>query len=107
MPRYEILLPIKFNDGSPVPEELFLEIRNELIEKFGGLTSSPPSSPAVGWWKDPKDPKGMVYRDDMLIYRVTTIQDEDDFFKEYKTVLAVRFKQVEVWIERLETRQIG
>ncbi len=106
MPRYEIHLPIKFNDGSPVPDGLFLEVREELIEKFGGFTSSPPGSPAVGWWKDPNDPTGIVYRDDIYIYWVTTIQDEDEFFKEYKKVLAVRFKQVEVWIERLETRQI-
>ena len=106
MPRYEIHLPVKFNDGNPVPEELFLEVCDELIEKFGGLTSSPPGSPAVGWWKDPKDPTGMVYKDDIYIYWVTTIQDENEFFKEYKKVLAVRFKQVEVWIERLETRQI-
>jgi hypothetical protein len=98
---------MKFNDGSPVSEELFLEVCDELIKKFGGLTSSPPSSPAVGWWKDPKDPTGMLYKDDILIYRVSTIQDEDEFFKEYKKVLAVRFRQEEVLIERLETRQIG
>lgn len=103
MPRYEIHLPIKFNDGSPVPEELFLEVRDELIEKFHGFTSSPPGSPAVGWWKDSKDPNGILYKDDIYIYWVTTIEDEDEFFKEYERVLAKRFKQIKIWIERLET----
>jgi hypothetical protein len=105
LPRYEILLPIKFNDGSPVPEELFLDVCDELTKKFTGFRSSPPSSPAVGWWKDPKT--GMLYKDDILVYIVYTIQDEDEFFEEYAKVLAVRFRQEKVWIERVEVRQIG
>jgi hypothetical protein len=90
-----------------IPEELFIQTRDELIKKFEGLRSSPPGSPAVGWWKDPKDPTGILYKDDIYVYTVTTPQDEDEFFREYKKVLAARFKQIEVWIERLEAREIG
>ena len=98
MPRYEILLPIKFNDGSPVPDELLIEVREELVEKFGGLTTMPPSTPAEGWWRSGE----VLYKDDIVIYRVTTVQDEDMFFKQYKDTLAKRFDQEEIWIERVE-----
>lgn len=102
MPRYEIHLPLKFNDGSPVPDELFAQVRDELIARFGGLTTWPPSAPAEGWWKSGE----VLYRDDIVIYRVTTGQEEDAFFKQYKEILAVRFKQEEIWIERVEAHPL-
>jgi len=102
VPRYEIHLPINFNDGSPIPDELFTAVKDELVSRFGGLTILPPSSPAEGWWKS----GGVLYRDNILIYRVTTIEDEDKFFQQYERVLAERFKQEKIWIERLEARPI-
>ena len=33
--RYEFLLPVKFNDGSAVPDELFGQTLIELRTKFG------------------------------------------------------------------------
>lgn len=97
-----IHLPLKLNDGSPVPDALFAEARDELIAKFGGLTASPPSAPAEGWWKS----GNILYRDEMVIYRVTTGQDEDEFFKQYGDILALRFKQEKIWIQRAEVRSL-
>jgi len=102
VPRYEIHLPLNFADGTLVPDELFAAVRDELISRFGGLTILPPSSPAQGWWKS----ENVLYRDDILIYRVTTIGDEDQFFQQYKRSLAEQFKQQEIWIERVEARPI-
>jgi hypothetical protein len=102
LPRYEIHLPLAFNDGGRVPDALFIQVRDELIEKFGGLNVLSPGSPTQGWWKS----GAVVYRDDILIYRVTTSQDEDNFFQSYKIELARRFQQEEVWIEREETRRL-
>lgn len=102
MPRYEIHLPLKFNDGHPIPDDLFTQVRNDLIERFGGLHVLSPGSPAQGWWKS----GSVVYRDDILIFRVTTVQNEDHFFREYKQKLLELFQQEEIWIEIEETRTL-
>jgi hypothetical protein len=39
--RYEILLPTRCNDGSPVEPERFFETQEELVAAFGALTTSP------------------------------------------------------------------
>lgn len=36
--RYEILLPIRHNDGRPVSGELLEQTREELVAQFGGIT---------------------------------------------------------------------
>jgi hypothetical protein len=36
--RYEILLPRKFNDGEPVPENAISETLRELEEQFGAVS---------------------------------------------------------------------
>jgi hypothetical protein len=39
--RYEILLPIRYNDGSLVEPEKFFQAQEELVRAFGALTTSP------------------------------------------------------------------
>ena len=39
--RYEILLPLRYNDGSPVEPEKFEQTRHELIDRFHGATFDP------------------------------------------------------------------
>jgi hypothetical protein len=46
--RYEILLSLKYNDGTPVEPEKFQETRRELVERFGALTMDVP--PVSGLW---------------------------------------------------------
>ena len=36
--RYEILLPLKYNDGTAVEPEKFQATRRELVGQFGALT---------------------------------------------------------------------
>jgi uncharacterized protein (UPF0332 family) len=67
--RYEIQLPLKFNDGIPIPEELFLQVKDELIARFGGFRVLSPGSPAEGYWRSPK---GIVYQDQSQAWIVTT-----------------------------------
>jgi hypothetical protein len=37
--RYEILLPLRFNDGQPVPDDLVADTLLELEQKFGAVSS--------------------------------------------------------------------
>ena len=36
--RYEVLLPVRFNDGNDIPEELLAEAVNEIVEQFNAVT---------------------------------------------------------------------
>ena len=36
--RYEILLPLRFNDGKPVPKPLLAQTVEELEERFGAVS---------------------------------------------------------------------
>ena len=36
--RYEVLLPMQFNDGRDVPDELLGEAVNETVEQFGAVS---------------------------------------------------------------------
>ncbi len=36
--RYEILLPLQYNDGTAIEPEKFQETRRALVERFGVLT---------------------------------------------------------------------
>jgi hypothetical protein len=36
--RYEILLPKRFNEGAPVPEELLADTATELRQRFGAMS---------------------------------------------------------------------
>ena len=37
--RLEILLPLRFNDGSPVPDELVADTLLELRQQFGAVSA--------------------------------------------------------------------
>jgi hypothetical protein len=36
--RYEILLPLRFNDGKPVPKALLAQAVQELEDRFGAVS---------------------------------------------------------------------
>ena len=54
MKRYEIYLPLKYNDGTEIESKKFKQIREELIAVFGALTVSSLTAPYQGymeiWW---------------------------------------------------------
>lgn len=57
--RYEILLPLRFNDGRPVPPELVAETVIRLREQFGAVSSE--NQTIQGQWQH----EGVVYRDNL------------------------------------------
>jgi len=99
--RYEILLPLRHNDGREVEAEKLLLTKNELIQKFGALTVDP--HPLEGRWTQ----SGVTYEDMLLKYTVDVERDTDEiqqFFREYKERLKQRFVQLDVWIIALPIR---
>ena len=39
MVRFEILLPLYYNDGRPIEQEKFLETNQELVAQFGAAST--------------------------------------------------------------------
>jgi len=92
--RYEILLPLNYNDGTLIEPEKFQETRRELVEHFGALTMDTPA--IAGLWVS----GGREYRDELLrfIIDAEATADTDAFFRDLKERLKERFCQVEIWI---------
>ncbi len=92
--RYEIHLPLKYNDGRSVSAELFEQTREDLIAQFGAMTLLPQS--AIGVWVH----QGTRYEDDLLrfIVDVDDTPEHQQFFVDFKMALLERFDQIEIYI---------
>ena len=85
----QILLPLYDNGGEPFPLNEYVQVRDELTERFGGITTYV-RSPAEGLWKGTPT---MMIRDDIVIYEVMTEKLDRGWWRVYREKLAVRFRQ--------------
>ena len=92
--RYEILLPLQFNDGSPVPDSLLWETVEELESHFHALSWE--SQVVRGLWQH----QGELFRDNntKLILDVDDSAENREFFVGMKERLKKRFQQLEIYI---------
>jgi hypothetical protein len=54
--RFEILLPLRFNDGSAVPDEIIADTLLELEQRFGAVSSE--TQTIRGLWRHEREPSG-------------------------------------------------
>ena len=96
--RYEILLPIRYNDGAPVEPDKFYQTQEELVAAFGALTTSPELLRGV-WMRE-----GQRFEDEHLrvVVDVEATPDTRAFFARFKEQLKSRFRQVDVWVVSYE-----
>jgi hypothetical protein len=93
--RYEILLPLRYNDGTAIEPEKFLRIRQELFDQFGALTVCP--QPLEGIWSH----ESAAFQDVLLKYVVDVPDDTEQvqaFFRQFKETLKNRLRQFDIWI---------
>jgi hypothetical protein len=92
--RYEILLPLRHNDGRPVSPEKFQQTREELIAQFGAVSLFPQG--VQGAWLH----EGVRYEDESLrfVVDVDDSPENQDFFLALKPALLERFEQIEIYI---------
>jgi len=92
--RYEILLPLRYNDRRRIEQEKFDQTNLELVEKFSATTTD--MITAIGAWKY----RGALFENQLLrlIVDVPGSGSADDFFRGYKETLKARFEQVDIWI---------
>ena len=92
--RYEILLPLTYNDGRKIEAVKFMETNKDLREEFGGFAFD--TTVVYGIWVY----RGTAYRDKLARFRADVKDTRKNlrFFKSYKELLKKRFEQEEIWI---------
>ena len=85
----QLLLPLCDNDGHPFPQSMYLQVRDELTEHFGGITTYV-RSPAEGLWKEGTSD---AVRDEIVIYEVMAKELDCAWWKEFRKRLECHFKQ--------------
>jgi hypothetical protein len=92
--RYEILLPLQLNDGTPVPGPLLWQTVEELEAHFHGVSWE--SQIIRGLWQE----GGVIYRDNntRLVLDVEDSSENRAYFVELKARLKARFQQLDIWI---------
>jgi hypothetical protein len=92
--RYEILVPLLFNDGKHVPSELLTTTLGELRNQFGAASWE--TQTLRGSWQH----AGVTYEDNLTRFFVDVPDSVEnrEFFIRYKETLKRRFDQLEIWI---------
>ena len=98
--RYEIVLPTRYNDGSPVEDEKLDLVIQELSEEFGGLSFYPEHLRGV-WIHE-----GQTFAEANVRIAVDAEDTSKtaDFFTRYKELLKERFHQIDLWIVSYQIR---
>jgi hypothetical protein len=103
MPRpisqIEIYLPLDYNNGRPIEEEKHARLEDELLDRFGGVTSTYREFPLQGVWKA----ESQVFRDRVVIFSVMNFRSETElqtlqFLEKLKSRLKKGFRQKDVLI---------
>jgi hypothetical protein len=92
--RFEVLLPLRFNDQQPVPNDLIVDTLLELEQQFGAVSSE--TQIIRGHWHYERQ----SYRDDLVrvFVDVPDIPENRQFFSEFKERLKTRFQQIDIWM---------
>ena len=88
MHMIEILLPLYDNQGTRFGAEAYVQVREELVAHFGGLTAFT-RSPAEGVWVE----GGERSRDEIVIFEVMADWLDRGWWRTYRKTLEARFRQ--------------
>ena len=91
MKLVQLLLPLNDNLGKKFPKEFFTDIKEELTEKFSGVTAFS-QSPAEGVWEE----KGYVQKDQIIIYEVMTAEFDQNWWRNFTAKLEEKLKQEKI-----------
>jgi hypothetical protein len=95
----EIYLPLDYNDGRPIPDTKYVSLQQELLDRFGGVTSTQRQFPLQGVWQSGTE----VYQDRVVVFSVMNFRDETPmeslrFLERLKARLKKKFDQLEILI---------
>jgi hypothetical protein len=94
--RYDLYLPLTFNDGRPVPDSRFDSVEQKLLKRFGGVTSQQRSFPLRGIWQGER----RLYLDDVIVITALDFRARGSsrYIGMLKQEMLRDFKQVEILI---------
>ena len=92
--RFEVLLPLQFNDGSDVPAELLAEAVLQIVEYFGAASYE--TQKVEGHWRH----GGVLVRDNLvkLVVDAPDMVSNRLWMRQYKEHWRLRLDQVELWM---------
>jgi hypothetical protein len=92
--RFEVLLPLQFNDGSDVPAEVLAEAVLEIVDYFGAASYE--TQKVEGQWRH----GGVLIRDNLvkLVVDAPDVISNRRWMKQYKERWRSQLEQVELWM---------
>ncbi len=92
--RFEVLLPLQFNDGREVPGEWLAEAVLEIVDHFGAVSYE--TQKVEGHWRQ----GGVIYRDTLvrLVVDVPDSAKNRKWMKQFKERWKERLEQLELWM---------
>jgi len=96
MKKYDVYLPLKYNDGTEIETRKLRQIEDQLTEVFGAITVSPLSAPFRGTWRY----GGVEFVDDIVKIEIIVKEDlsANHFFKRYKRQMKRALRQLDILI---------
>lgn len=92
--RFEVLLPVQFNDGRDVPAEWLAEAVLEVVEHFGAASYE--TQKVEGHWRH----AGAIYRDNLvkIVVDVADTSQNRNWIKDFRNRWKVKLDQLELWL---------
>ena len=92
--RFEILLPLQFNDGREIPSDWLAEAVLEIVEKFDAASYE--TQKVEGHWRH----QGILYRDNLvkIVIDATDEEANREWMREYKACWKEKLEQLELWL---------
>jgi hypothetical protein len=85
----QLLLPLYDNEGNRFKAKLFAQVRDELVQRFGGMTAHT-RAPASGLWQQSED---TTVHDELIIFEVMVDGIDEPWWNRYRAELEKRFRQ--------------
>jgi hypothetical protein len=101
MQLVQILLPTADDAGRAFGPEAYVSLRQELTERFGGVTVFD-QGPAAGFWQS----DGGVSRDRIMIFEVMCDAVDAEWWRTLRLRLEAEFRQDEVVIRAHEMQRL-
>lgn len=95
----DLYLPLDYNDGEPISESKYVFVQQELLGRFGGVTSVQRQFPLQGIWHSGAN----LYYDRVVVFTVMDFRPETQlqclrYLERLKGRLKKKFDQLEILI---------